>query len=106
MSTEIRLTEHLTLVDGEVRCRCGHVLGPGGRNFKLGTLVRERPLTDGNPTLRDPSLSLLYWLPQYASRRSTRTARWPCGSSSAPAARRCSRPRSSSTGRRRSGTSG
>ena len=56
MSVEIRLTEHLTLVDGEVRCRCGHVLGPGGRNFKLGTLVRERPLTDGNPTLRDPAL--------------------------------------------------
>lgn len=54
--SETRLTEHLTVVDGEVRCRCGHVLGPGERNFKLGALVREVPLTDGNPTLRDPAL--------------------------------------------------
>jgi acetone carboxylase gamma subunit len=52
-----RLTEYLDLVDGEIRCnRCSHVLGPASRNYKLGALVRERPLVDGNPQTRDPSI--------------------------------------------------
>jgi N-methylhydantoinase B len=51
------VTEYLEAVDGELRCRrCGHVLGPVGRNFKLGALVRDLPLAEGNPTLRDPSI--------------------------------------------------
>lgn len=51
------LGEYVHVVDGEARCRrCEHVLGPADRNFKLGALVRDRPLQDGNPTLRDPSL--------------------------------------------------
>lgn len=51
------LTEYLHVVEGETRCRrCGHALGPVERNFKLGALVREQPLPEGNPTLRDPSL--------------------------------------------------
>jgi len=52
-----RLTEYLLAADGETRCvRCDHVLGPAGRNFKLGALVREVPLSEGNPTLRDPAI--------------------------------------------------
>ena len=55
--TERRLTEYLDAVDGEIRCRrCGHVLGPASRNYKLGALVRDRPLTDGNPHVRDPAI--------------------------------------------------
>lgn len=55
--SEIRLTEYLRAVDGEIRCgRCDHVLGPAGRNFKLGALVRDVPLSEGNPTLRDPAI--------------------------------------------------
>jgi N-methylhydantoinase B len=53
----VRLTEYLQAVDGEIRCcRCDHVLGPAGRNFKLGSLVRELPLSEANPTLRDPAI--------------------------------------------------
>lgn len=55
--SERGLTEYLHIVDGEIRCRgCGHVLGPPGRNYKLGALVREQPLSAGNPTLRDPAI--------------------------------------------------
>ena len=55
--SEQRLTEYLDAVDGEIRCRrCARVLGPVERNFKLGTLVREQPLTEANPHVRDPSL--------------------------------------------------
>lgn len=55
--SERGLTEYLHVVDGEIRCRgCGHVLGPAGRNFKHGALVREQPLSEGNPTLRDPAI--------------------------------------------------
>jgi N-methylhydantoinase B len=54
---EQRLTEYVEIVDGASRCRrCGHVLGPAERNFKLGSLVRELPLTEANPHVRDPSI--------------------------------------------------
>lgn len=55
--SEQRLTEYVDGVDGEIRCRrCGHVLGPAGKSFKLGALVRELPLTEANPHVRDPSI--------------------------------------------------
>lgn len=54
--SEQRLTEHLTVSGGVVRCRCGQELGPAGSNFKLGALVRELPLTEANPHVRDPAL--------------------------------------------------
>jgi N-methylhydantoinase B len=53
----IRLTEYLHAIEGEIRCsRCEHVLGPADANFKHGALVREVPLPEGNPTLRDPAI--------------------------------------------------
>lgn len=56
MSSRI-LSETVEIVGGEARCRrCGHGLGAAGRNYKLGALVRDLPVTDGNPTLRDPSI--------------------------------------------------
>jgi acetone carboxylase gamma subunit len=55
--SEQRLTEYLVRVGPEIRCRrCSHVLGPAHRSFKLGSLVRELPLTEANPHLRDPSI--------------------------------------------------
>jgi N-methylhydantoinase B len=52
-----RLSEYLDVVDGDVRCRrCEHVLGPADRNFKLGALVRDLPLLEANPNLRDPAI--------------------------------------------------
>ena len=55
--SERRLAESLVVAGDEIRCRaCGHALGPAERNFKLGALVRDLPLTDGNPALRDPSI--------------------------------------------------
>ena len=30
------------------------VLGPADRNYKLGALIRDLPLTAGNPEVRDP----------------------------------------------------
>jgi acetone carboxylase gamma subunit len=55
--TEQRLTEYLDRVGREIRCRrCLHVLGPADRSFKLGALVRELPLSEANPHLRDPSI--------------------------------------------------
>ena len=51
------LSDAVEVVDGESRCRrCGHGLGPAGRNYKLGALVRDLPVTEGNPTLRDPAI--------------------------------------------------
>ena len=36
---------------------CGDVsLGPANRNYKMGALVRERPLTEANPRVRDPAI--------------------------------------------------
>ena len=36
---------------------CGDVsLGPANRNYKMGTLFRERQLTEVNPRIRDPSI--------------------------------------------------
>jgi acetone carboxylase gamma subunit len=55
--SEQRLTEYLVATGGEIRCRgCGHVLGPADRNFKLGALVRERPLAEASPETRDPAI--------------------------------------------------
>jgi N-methylhydantoinase B len=49
------LSDAVEVVSGESRCRrCGHGLGPSSRNYKLGALVRDLPVTEGNPTLRDP----------------------------------------------------
>jgi acetone carboxylase gamma subunit len=51
------LTEYLEIVDGEIRCReCGHVFGPSTRNYKLSALMRELPLEESNPHLRDPAI--------------------------------------------------
>ena len=55
--SRIRLTEYLHAIDGEIRCsRCEQVLAAADRNFKHGALVREVPLWEGNPTLRDPAI--------------------------------------------------
>jgi N-methylhydantoinase B len=51
-----RLTEHLTMLDGRVRCRCGRDLGPADGNYKLATLVRELPLPEANPHTLDPAV--------------------------------------------------
>lgn len=52
-----RLTEFLEIVDGEIRCRrCSQVLAPAGKNYKEGCVMRELPLTEANPQLRDPGL--------------------------------------------------
>jgi acetone carboxylase gamma subunit len=50
----MRIHEYLNVIDGEIRCRrCGHVLGPDDCNYKLGTLMIERPLQDANPYVGD-----------------------------------------------------
>jgi N-methylhydantoinase B len=51
------LSETVAVEGGQAKCRrCGHGLGPEGRNYKLGALVRDLPLGEGNPTLRDPAI--------------------------------------------------
>jgi acetone carboxylase gamma subunit len=56
MSTRL-LSEYVHVFAGRARCRkCDHDLGPQDRNYKLGALVRDLPVTEGNPTLRDPAL--------------------------------------------------
>ncbi len=50
-----RLTEYLEIRGGEVMA--GDVsLGPAGANWKLSALVRELPLPEANPNVRDASL--------------------------------------------------
>jgi N-methylhydantoinase B len=50
-----RLTEYLRVEGGEIRC--GEVsLGSARRNYKLGALVRDLPLSEGNPQVRDPAI--------------------------------------------------
>jgi N-methylhydantoinase B len=50
-----RLSEHLHIVDGEIRS--GNVaLGPATGNYKLHALVRDLPLTAANPVVRDPAI--------------------------------------------------
>jgi N-methylhydantoinase B len=50
-----RLTEYLNVKDGQIMA--GDItLGPAGRNWKLGALIRNLPLTAANPHLRDASL--------------------------------------------------
>ena len=54
-SGDQRLTEYLRVTGGQVKA--GDItLGPVGRNWKLGALVRDLPLERGNPNLRDASL--------------------------------------------------
>jgi N-methylhydantoinase B len=50
-----RLTEYLVVRDGETKAG-DVVLGPASSNWKLGALVRDLPLTEANPNVRDPAL--------------------------------------------------
>ena len=50
-----RLSDDMRIEGGEVFCG-DHVLGPASRNYKLGSLIREVPITDANPHLRDPAI--------------------------------------------------
>jgi hypothetical protein len=37
--------------------KCGNAsLGPADRNYKLGGLIRDLPLTEANPHIRDPKI--------------------------------------------------
>ena len=50
-----RLTEYLRIEGGEVKC--GDVsLGPANRNYKLGALIRDLPLTEANPHVPPPEV--------------------------------------------------
>jgi N-methylhydantoinase B len=50
-----RLTEYLEIKGNQIMA--GDVtLGPAGGNWKLGALVRDLPLTEANPNVRDASL--------------------------------------------------
>lgn len=50
-----RVSEYVSIQDG-VYYADGISLGPANRNYKLGALVRDLPLTEGNPELQDPAL--------------------------------------------------
>jgi N-methylhydantoinase B len=50
-----RATERLNVVDGRWTAD-GVDLGPATGNYKLGALVRDLPLTAGNPQVRDPAI--------------------------------------------------
>jgi N-methylhydantoinase B len=47
-----RVSEYVDIVDGEYLAD-GVSLGPASGNYKLGALVRDLPLTEGNPEVRD-----------------------------------------------------
>ena len=50
-----RLTEYLRVEGGEIKC--GDVsLGPAQRNYKLGALIRDLPITEANPNIPDPKV--------------------------------------------------
>jgi N-methylhydantoinase B len=50
-----RLTEYLRIEGGQIKC--GEVsLGPTTRNYKLGALIRDLPITEANPYIPDPQL--------------------------------------------------
>ena len=50
-----RLTEYLRVEGGEIKC--GDVsLGPAQRNYKLGSLIRDLPITEANPNIPDPKV--------------------------------------------------
>ena len=50
-----RLTEYLRVEGGEIKC--GDVsLGPAQRNYKLGALIRDLPITEANPHIPDPQV--------------------------------------------------
>jgi len=34
----------------------GRSLGPASENYKLGLVIRELPLTEANPNVRDPAI--------------------------------------------------
>lgn len=50
-----RLSFALRIAEGTIRTD-SVALGPASRNYKLGTLYRDRPITAGNPNLRDPRI--------------------------------------------------
>jgi N-methylhydantoinase B len=50
-----RLSFALRIADGTIRTDSAE-LGPASRNYKLGALYRDRPITAGNPNLRDPDI--------------------------------------------------
>jgi N-methylhydantoinase B len=50
-----RVTEYVRIEGGELRCD-GISLGPANGNYKLGALIRDLPLTECNPNVRDPSI--------------------------------------------------
>jgi N-methylhydantoinase B len=50
-----RVTDALEIVGGEYRID-GVSLGPATRNYKLGALIRDLPLTEANPEVRDATL--------------------------------------------------
>jgi N-methylhydantoinase B len=52
---ELRLTEYLRIVGGEIRA--GDIsLGPASGNYKDHALILDRPITEANPHIRDPRL--------------------------------------------------
>jgi N-methylhydantoinase B len=52
-----RLSEYLEVADGTVRSvPSGTDLGPIADNYKLALTVRDLPLTEGNPNVRDPAV--------------------------------------------------
>jgi len=55
MPPDGRLSDDLRIEGGEVWCG-DQSLGPADRNYKLTALVREIPITDANPHLRDPAI--------------------------------------------------
>ena len=51
-----RVTDVVEITGRSNRCvGCGYGLGPASRNYKLGAVMRESPLTAANPHVRDPS---------------------------------------------------
>jgi N-methylhydantoinase B len=51
-----RVTDVVEIRGGSSCCvGCGYELGPADRNYKLGAVRRESPLTAANPHVRDPS---------------------------------------------------
>jgi len=50
-----RLTEYLRIEGGEIKCG-DTSLGPVSRNYKLGALIRELPITEANPHIPEPEV--------------------------------------------------
>jgi N-methylhydantoinase B len=50
-----RVSPDLSIVAGMIRSEAAE-FGPASRNYKLGALYRDRPITESNPNLRDPGI--------------------------------------------------